>query len=55
MRQNIYLLAKLKEKTTKIKGKWNKHYCLIAKKIDDKQDIDHLTFDNEDIQEMVFL
>ena len=50
-----HILAKLKEKTTKIKGRWNEHYCLIAKKIDNKQDMDHLTFDNEDIQEMVFL
>lgn len=44
-----HIVNGLKEKVGKVKGKWNEHYCLIAKKIEGKKELDFLAFDLEDI------
>ena len=45
-----HIVSGLKEKAGKVKGKWNDHYCLIAKKIEGKEQLDFLAFDLEDIE-----
>ncbi|MDO9517437.1 MAG: ATP-binding protein [Methanosarcinaceae archaeon] len=44
-----HIVNGLKEKAEKVKGNWNEHYCLIAKKIEGKDQLDFLAFDIEDI------
>ena len=44
-----HIINGLKEKAGKVKGKWNEHYCLIAKKIEGKEQLDFLAFDLDDI------
>ncbi|TFH38421.1 MAG: ATP-binding protein [ANME-2 cluster archaeon] len=48
-----HIVNGLKEKAGKVKGNWNKHYCLIAKKIEVKGQVDFLAFDLEDIEQKV--
>ncbi len=43
-------MEKLREKTIRVKGKWVGHYCLIAKRIEGKEEMEFLTFDLEDIE-----
>jgi hypothetical protein len=43
-------MEKLKEKAIRVKGKWIEHYCLIAKSIEGKEEMDFLTFDLGDIE-----
>ncbi|HJH28744.1 MAG TPA: ATP-binding protein [Methanosarcinaceae archaeon] len=44
-----HIIKGLKDKAEKVKGNWNEHYCLIAKKIEGKEQLDFLAFDLEDI------
>lgn len=43
-------MEKLKKKTIRVKGKWVEHYCLIAKSIEGKEEMEFLTFDLVDIE-----
>jgi len=47
------VIERLKEKAGKVKGKWNEHYCLIARKIDGKENLGFLAFDMEDIEQSI--
>lgn len=44
------ITEKLKEKAVMVKGKWKSHYCLIAKSIEGKKELEFLTFDMGDIE-----
>jgi len=44
-----HIINRSKEKAGKVKGKWNEHYCLIAKNIEGKEQLDFLVFDLADI------
>jgi AAA+ ATPase superfamily predicted ATPase len=46
----VQVVEKLKEKTVKVKGKWVGHYCLVAKSIEGKEEMEFLTFNLEDIE-----
>jgi AAA+ ATPase superfamily predicted ATPase len=50
-RDAVQVVEKLKEKKFKVKGKWIEHYCLIAKSVEGKDEMEFLTFDLEDIEE----
>lgn len=45
-----HIMRKLKEKAVKVKGKWIEHYCLIAKEIGHKEELDFLAFDIADME-----
>lgn len=49
-REAVQVVEKLKEKTIQVKGKWIGHYCLIAKSIEGKNEMEFLTFDLADIE-----
>lgn len=44
------IIQELKSKTKKVKGTWNEHYCLIAKKIEGKSNLDFLALDLDDFE-----
>jgi AAA+ ATPase superfamily predicted ATPase len=44
------IIRKLKEKAARVKGKWIEHYCLIAKEIEQKEELDFLAFDIADME-----
>jgi AAA+ ATPase superfamily predicted ATPase len=48
-REALSIIEGLKEKAKKVDGIWNQNYCLIAKKIEGKEDMGFLAFDLEDI------
>jgi hypothetical protein len=47
------IVADLKEKSKKVSGTWNENYCLIAKKIEGKENMDCFVFDMEDVEHMM--
>lgn len=53
-REAEQVVERLKEKTFRVKGKWTGYYCLIAKSIEGKRDMNFLAFDMGDI-EIAFL
>jgi AAA+ ATPase superfamily predicted ATPase len=48
-REALNIIEGLKEKTKKVNGTWKQDYCLIARKIEGKEDLPFLAFDLEDI------
>ncbi|WP_197074605.1 hypothetical protein [Methanosarcina sp. WH1] len=43
-------MDKLREKAVRVKGKWKMHYCLVAKSIEGKTDLEFPAFDLEDLE-----
>jgi hypothetical protein len=48
-REATGIIEDLKRKSKKVDGTWNENYCLVAKKIDGKENLDFFAFDLEDI------
>ena len=47
------IIADLKDKAKKVNSTWNENYCLIAKKIEGKENLDFFAFDLEDVERMI--
>ncbi|KGK98078.1 hypothetical protein LI82_10075 [Methanococcoides methylutens] len=45
------IVTSLKKKSEKVSGKWNSHYCLIGKSIENKEELPFLTLDLADLEE----
>jgi len=53
-REAEQIVEKLREKASRVKGKWTEHYCLVARSIEGKDELNFQAFDLQDI-ERVFL
>ncbi len=47
------VICRLQAKSENVRGNWKKYYCVIARKIEGKADMDHLVLDLDDIADMV--